>query len=110
MVLHKIIIRLMKLLNRRVVLVEEEGSTYIADNDGDSDQARVLRPLLAAACTYCIAFSLRAGQKVLTLQGAMPGRRTSSRRCVSTATASACTVRCAARPMNAMRRSGCAAT
>ena len=44
----------------------------MADNDGDSDEARVLRPLQAAACTYRIAFGPRAGQKVLTLQGAMP--------------------------------------
>ena len=48
-VLHKIIIRTMGLLTRRGVLVEEEGSTYMADNDGDSDEARVLRPLQAAA-------------------------------------------------------------
>ena len=70
-VLHKIITRLMKLLTRRGVLVEEEGSIYMADNDGVSDEARVLRPLQAAACTYRIAFGPRAGQKVLTLQGAM---------------------------------------
>ena len=69
---HKIITRTMKLLTRRGVLVEEEGSTTMADNDGDSDEARVLRPLQAAACTYRIAFGPRAGQKVLTLQGAMP--------------------------------------
>ena len=49
-----------------------QGSTYVADNDGDSDEARTLRPLQAAACTYRIAFGPRAGQKVLTLQGAMP--------------------------------------
>ena len=72
-VLHKIITRMMKLLTRRGVLVEEQGSTYVADNDGDSDNARTLRPLQAAACTYRIAFGPRAGQKVLTLQGAMPG-------------------------------------
>jgi Putative transposase len=70
--LHKIIIRMMKLLTRQGVLVDEEGSTYMADNGGDSDEARVLRPLQAAACTYRIAFGPRAGQKVLTLQGAMP--------------------------------------
>ena len=35
-------------------------------------QARVLRPLQAAACTYRVAFGPRAGQKVLTLQGVMP--------------------------------------
>ena len=70
-VLHKVITRMMKLLTRRGV-VEEEGSTYMADNGGDSDEARVLRPLQAAACTYRIAFGPRAGQKVLTLQGVMP--------------------------------------
>ena len=71
-VLHKIITRTMKLLTRRGVLIEEQGQTYMADNDSDSDEARVLRPLHAAACTYRIAFGPRAGQKVLTLQGAMP--------------------------------------
>ena len=53
-------------------MVEEEGSTYMANNDGDSDEARVLRPLQAAACTHRIAFGPRTGQKVLTLQGALP--------------------------------------
>ena len=47
-VLHRIITRTMKLLTRRGLLVEEEGSTYMADNDGDSDKARSLRPLQAA--------------------------------------------------------------
>ena len=32
----------MKLLTRQGVLVEEEGSTYMADTDCDSDEARVL--------------------------------------------------------------------
>ena len=71
-VLQKIITRTMKLLTRRGVLVEEEGSTYMADNDGDSDEVRSLRPLQAAACTYRIAFGPRTGQKVLTVQGARP--------------------------------------
>ena len=44
----------------------------MANNDGDSDEARVLGPLQAAACTCRIAFGPRAGRKVLTLQGAMP--------------------------------------
>ena len=35
---HKIIGRLMKLLTRRGVLVEEEGSSYLADSDADSGQ------------------------------------------------------------------------
>ena len=49
-----------------------EGSIYMADNDGASDEARTPRLLQAAACTYRIAFCPRAGQKVLTVQGAMP--------------------------------------
>ena len=49
-VLHRIITRTMKLLTRRGVLIEEQGPTYMADNDGDSDEARARRPLQAAAC------------------------------------------------------------
>ena len=71
-VLHTIITRMMKLLTRKGVLVKEQGQTYMVDDDSDSDEARTLRPLQAAACTYRIAFGPRAGQKVLTLQGAMP--------------------------------------
>ena len=70
--LQKIIARLMKLLTRRGVLIEEEGSSYLADSDTESDDARTLRPLQAAAATYRIAFGPRAGQKVFTVQGAMP--------------------------------------
>ena len=62
----------MKLLTRKGVLVEEQGSNYVADSDGDSDEARVLRPLQAAACAYRIAFGPRAGPTVLTVQGAIP--------------------------------------
>ena len=71
-VLHKIITRTMKPLTRRGVLVEEEGWTYRADFDGDSEEARSLRSLQATACTYRVAFSPRAGHKVLTLPGATP--------------------------------------
>jgi hypothetical protein len=39
----------MKLLTSQGVLVEEEGSTYMADNDSDADEARVRSPLQAAA-------------------------------------------------------------
>ncbi|MDH3461603.1 MAG: hypothetical protein OEM00_11670, partial [Burkholderiaceae bacterium] len=67
--LHKIITRMMKLLTRRGALVEEQGSTTMADNEADSDDARTLRllPVLTR-----IAFGPRAGQKVLTVQGVMP--------------------------------------
>ena len=57
------------------MLVDEEGSAYMADNDGDSDAARTLRTLQAAACTDRITFGSRAGQKVLTGQGAMPSEK-----------------------------------
>ena len=50
-VLHKVVARLMKLLTRRYVLINEEGSTHLADSDADSDDARTHRPLQAAACT-----------------------------------------------------------
>jgi hypothetical protein len=71
-VLHKIITRTMKLLTRRGVLIEEHGQTYMAD--GDADPAKPARSgrYKAAACTYRIAFGPRAGQKVLTVQNAMP--------------------------------------
>jgi hypothetical protein len=61
----------MKMLTRRGVLLEEMGQTYLAELDADGEEARTLRPLQAAAITYRIAFGPRAGQKVLTLRGAM---------------------------------------
>jgi hypothetical protein len=62
--LQTVITRLMKMLTRRGVLIEEMGQTYLADPDADGDEARTLRPLQAAAVTYRIAFGPRAGQKV----------------------------------------------
>ena len=60
-VLHTTITRLMKLLTRRGVLVEDMAQTCLAepDADGDGDEARTLRPLQAAAVTYRIAFGPR---------------------------------------------------
>ena len=71
-----IITRLMKLLTRHGVLVEDTGQTYLAEPDADGDEARTLRPLQAAPVTYRIAFGPRAGRKVLTLRGAMPRETT----------------------------------
>ena len=51
--------------------IEQMGQTYLADPNADGDEARTLRPLQVAAITYRIAFGPRAGQKVLTLRGAM---------------------------------------
>jgi hypothetical protein len=70
--LHTVIARLMKMLTRRGVLVQDDGPSYLAETDADGEGARALRPLQAAAVTYRIAFGARAGQKVLTLRGAMP--------------------------------------
>ena len=70
--LQTVIARLMKMLTRRGVLVEEMGQTYLAEPDAEGEEARTLRPLQAAAITYRIAFGPRAGQKVLPLRGAMP--------------------------------------
>jgi hypothetical protein len=47
--LQTIITRLIKLLTRRGVLVEDTGQTYLAEPDADGDEARTLRPLQAAA-------------------------------------------------------------
>jgi hypothetical protein len=74
--LQTVIARLMKMLTRRGVLVEDMGQTYLAEPDADGEDARTLRPLQAAAITYRIALGPRAGQKVLTLRGAMPREAT----------------------------------
>ena len=66
---------MMKRLTRSGVLIDEEGSTRVAHSDPDEARPlRPLRPLQAAARPRQVAFVLRAGQKVLTLQGAMPKR------------------------------------
>ena len=70
--LQTVMPRLMKILMRRGVLIEEMGQTYMAEPDADGDEARTLWPLQAAAVTYRIAFGPRAGRKLLTLMGAMP--------------------------------------
>ncbi len=85
--LQTVIARLMQMLTRRGVLVEEMGQTWLADPEADSDEARALRSLQAAAVTYRIGFGPRAGQKVLTLRGAMPltPRETTARQPLCTA-------------------------
>jgi Putative transposase len=71
-VLERIIKRVMKQRVRRGFLVEDQGETYLADADDDSEEARTLRPPHRGSCAYRIAFGPRAGQKVLMLQGEMP--------------------------------------
>jgi hypothetical protein len=62
--LAKIITRIMRLLTKQGFLIEEQGTTYLAEADRES----ALLPLQAASCTYRIALGPRAGQKVLSLQ------------------------------------------
>ena len=59
--LHTVIARLMKMLTRRGVLVEEMGQAWLAEPDTDGEEARTLRPLQAAATTYRTAFGPRVG-------------------------------------------------
>jgi hypothetical protein len=70
--LQTFIARLMKLLTRGGVLVEDDGQSTLAESDTGAEEARTLRPLQAGAVTYRIAFGPRAGRRVLTLRGAMP--------------------------------------
>ncbi|MCE2907346.1 MAG: hypothetical protein LW712_00715 [Burkholderiaceae bacterium] len=70
--LQTVIARLMQMLTRQGVLVEDMGQTCLAELDANGEEARTLRPLQAAAVTYRIAFGPRAGQKLLTLRGAIP--------------------------------------
>ena len=54
----------MKMLTRRGVMVQGTCEAYLAEPDGDGEEARTLRPLQAAAVTVRIAFGPRS-----------PGRR-----------------------------------
>jgi hypothetical protein len=95
-VLQSIIKRVMKQLVRRGILAEDQGETYLADAEDDSDQARALRALHRGSCVYRIAFGPRAGQKVLTLQGALPRQASGKQRSYApTHKALACMRRCA---------------
>jgi hypothetical protein len=65
--LAQIITRLMRLLTRQGLLIEEQGMTYLAEPDADN-ALPALTALQAASCTYRIALGPRAGQKVLSLR------------------------------------------
>jgi hypothetical protein len=60
--LQTVITRLMKMLTRRGVLVEDMGQTYLAEPDADGEEARTLRPLQATAITYRSAFGPAPGK------------------------------------------------
>lgn len=79
-VLQRIIVGLMKRLTRLGVLAQEGGHRYLADGQADDESASGLRALQAAAITYRIAFGPRAGQKVLTIKGAMAREPAGQRR------------------------------
>lgn len=67
---------LMKMLTRRGELIAEKGQIYRAEPDADIEEVRTLRPLQAASVTCRIAFSLRAGHKVLSLRVRNAGEST----------------------------------
>ena len=67
--LSKIIVRLMRLLTRQGVLIEDQGEQYFAGIQADP----ALAPLQVASATYRIAMGPRAGQKVLSLQSIATG-------------------------------------
>jgi len=104
------ITRLMKMLTRRGVLIEEMGQTYLADPDADGEEARTPRPLQAATVTYRIAFGPRAEQKVLTLRGAMPGETTARQPLCADIDGSVCTRPCGSKRTTAGGSNSCAAT
>lgn len=58
--LQAVIVRLMKMLTRCGVLVEDTGQTYLVEPDVDGEGARALRPFYAATVTYRIAPEPRA--------------------------------------------------
>jgi hypothetical protein len=65
--LLKIITRIMRLLTRQGLLIEEQGMSYLAEPDPDN----ALTPLQAASCTYRIALKAARGT-----EGAEPANRT----------------------------------
>ena len=75
-VLHKIITRMLKPLSCRGALVEQQGSTYMGHTDADS-----ATPARSGHCRpprvhTASPTAERAGQKVLSVQGAMPREAT----------------------------------
>ena len=109
-VLHEIVGRILKMLTRRGALVQEQHSIYVADNEVDSDDARRLRPLQAAACIYRIACGARAGQKVLRVQGAMPRERGFEQNLCANINGFSLHAAMSAAPMSESRWNNCAAT
>ena len=53
-VLHKIITRTMKRLTRRGMLVEEEGSTHMAEGDSDADEVLASTRHKQSVRTVCV--------------------------------------------------------
>jgi hypothetical protein len=68
--LQSLIARLMKMLTRRGVLVEDMGQTYLAEPDDDGEEARTLKA--AAGRGRHVSHRLRAARRS---EGAEPARR-----------------------------------
>jgi hypothetical protein len=108
--LQIIIARLMKLLTRRGVLVEDMGQTYLAEPDADGDEARTL-PAAAGGGGH-LSHRLRPPRRPegADAQGRDATREGRARRCAPTSTDSACTPPCESRHTTASGWSSCAAT
>jgi len=111
--LHKIITRLMKLLTRRGVLIEEEGegSSYLADADADSDEA--LRAQAAAGRGVHLPHCLRPARRAEGVDGARrdgPRRRAHPGAVCRPSGQQRSTRRCAAMPTSASGLNNCAGT
>jgi hypothetical protein len=70
--LQTVIARLMKMLARRSVRVEDMGQTCLAKPDAVDEEVCTLRPLQGQRPSITASPSARAGEKLLTLRGAMP--------------------------------------
>lgn len=60
--LQSVITRLMKLLSRRSVLIEEMGQACLAERAADREEARALQPLQAKVITDRIDFETQQRQ------------------------------------------------
>ena len=76
--LARVVKRVLKLLNRRGYLVEDQGQTYL---EGESEEG-ALTTLQGAATSYRIGLGPRRGQKVYTLRTIEAEEGNDSGRCI----------------------------
>ena len=104
--LAKIIARLMRLLTRQGVLIEERGVRYLAGLEAD----RALTPLQAASCTYRIATGPRGAESVESANHRRSRRISTPTLCANAHGFSRSMLRCVAALISATNSNSCAAT